>query len=228
MDRILLVDDDAEVLQINGEYLKKKGFEVLLAESVKDACLVLKKKAVQCVVMDVMMPDVDGFDGFRQIRSFTDAPVLFLTAKTQEQDRIRGLSLGADDYIVKPCSLEELSLRIQINIRRRHKEEKRSEILEFPPLRIDLLQQKAYYDMTEILLSQREFQLLLLFAQHPGELLTFEQIGMKLFGHYMEADRKNIMVSTSRLRKKMESYVGLEHMIETTWGKGYRFVGERS
>ena len=82
--------------------------------------------------------------------------------------------------------------------------------------------------MTEILLSHREFQLLLLFAQHPGELLTFEQIGMKLFGHYMEADRKNIMVSTSRLRKKMESYVGLEHMIETTWGKGYRFVGERS
>lgn len=225
MERILLIDDDREVLQINGEYLRKKGFDVFLSASVKSACSVLKKHAVQCVVMDVMMPEEDGFEGFKQIRRLTDAPVLFLTARTQEQDRIRGLMLGADDYIVKPCSLEELSLRIRINIRRHQKTEKSSGILEFPPLRIELLQQKAYYNGTEIPLSQREFQLLSLLAQHPGELMTFEQIGEQLFGNYTESERKNIMVSTSRLRKKLEGYVGLEYMIETTWGKGYRFMG---
>lgn len=225
MERILLIDDDREVLQINGEYLRKKGFDVFLSTSVKSACSVLKKHAVQCVVMDVMMPEEDGFGGFKQIRRLTDAPVLFLTARTQEQDRIRGLMLGADDYVVKPCSLEELSLRIRINIRRQQKTEKSSGILEFPPLRIELLQQKAYYNEMEIPLSQREFQLLSLLAQHTGELMTFEQIGEQLFGNYTESERKNIMVSTSRLRKKLEGYVGLEYMIETTWGKGYRFMG---
>lgn len=225
MERILLIDDDREVLQINGEYLRKKGFDVFLSTSVKSACSVLKKHAVQCVVMDVMMPEEDGFEGFKQIRRLTDAPVLFLTARTQEQDRIRGLMLGADDYVVKPCSLEELSLRIRINIRRQQKTEKSSGILEFPPLRIELLQQKAYYNEMEIPLSQREFQLLSLLAQHTGELMTFEQIGEQLFGNYTESERKNIMVSTSRLRKKLEGYVGLEYMIETTWGKGYRFMG---
>lgn len=221
----MLIDDDREVLQINGEYLRKKGFHAFLAASVENACSILEKHAVQCVVMDVMMPEVDGFEGFKRIRRLTDAPILFLTARTQEQDRIRGLMLGADDYIVKPCSLEELTLRIRINIRRQQKTEGASGILEFPPLRIDLLQQKAYYNGTEIPLSQREFQLLSLLAQHPGELMTFEQIGEKLFGNYMESERKNIMVSTSRLRKKLEGYVGLEYMIETTWGKGYRFMG---
>lgn len=225
MNRVLMVDDDREVLHINGEYLKGKGFQVCTASSVSLALEKIKSFSPHCIVMDIMMPDIDGFEAFRYIRELTDAPVLFLTGKTEEADRIRGLTLGADDYIVKPCSLEELSLRIMINIRRQNKVENKAGVMEFPPLRIELLQHRVFYNKEEILLSNREFELLVCLAKHPRQVMTFSKIGEELFGKYIDADRKNIMVSASRLRKKLERYVGLEHMIETVWGKGYCFRG---
>ncbi len=98
-------------------------------------------------------------------------------------------------------------------------------MLEFPPLRIELVAHKTFYNREEIFLSKREFELLVCLAKHPQEIMTFQQIGEELFGTYIDADRKNIMVSASRLRKKLEGYVGLENMIETAWGKGYCFKG---
>lgn len=121
MHRVLLIDDDREVLSVNGKYLKEKGYKVDMASCVNDAVGCIKKANPDCIVMDVMMPDVDGFDGFLVLRKLTNAPILYLTGKTDEADRIKGLSIGADDYIVKPCSLQELSLRISINIRRQKK-----------------------------------------------------------------------------------------------------------
>lgn len=225
MNRVLMVDDDQEVLHINGEYLKGKGFQVCTASSVSSALEKMKRFSPHCIVMDIMMPDIDGFEAFRYIRELSDAPILFLTGKTEEEDRIRGLTLGADDYIVKPCSLEELSLRIMINIRRQNKVENKAGILEFPPLRIELLPRRVFYNKEEILLSNREFELLVCLAKHSQQVMTFRKIGEELFGKYIDADRKNIMVSASRLRKKLERYVGLENMIETVWGKGYCFRG---
>lgn len=223
--RVLLVDDDKEVLQLNGEFLKKKGYDVLLADSAQSAFHVLKNMEVHCIILDVMMPGMSGFEIFGRMKELSEAPVLFLTGKTEEEDRIQGLMLGADDYIVKPCSLEELALRIQINIRKAQKPIKQESILEYPPLKVDLLQHKAFYIGEEVPLSNREFDLLAFFARNPGKDLTFMEIGQHLYNGYMEADRKNIMVTASRLRKKLESYVGMEQMIETIWGKGYRFKG---
>lgn len=225
MYRVLLVDDDKEVLHINGDYLKGKGFQICTAASAASALKKLEHFSPHCIVMDVMMPDIDGFEAFELIRKRSDAPILYLTAKTQQEDRIWGLTLGADDYIVKPCSLEELSLRIKINIRRQNKAGNEAGVLEFPPLRIELVAHKVFYNKEEILLSKREFELLVCLAKHPQEIMTFQQIGTELFGNYIDADRKNIMVSASRLRKKLEGYVGLENMIETAWGKGYCFKG---
>lgn len=225
MYRVLLVDDDKEVLHINGDYLKGKGFLVCTAASAASALKKLEHFSPHCIVMDVMMPDIDGFEAFELIRKRSDAPILYLTGKTQQEDRIWGLTLGADDYIVKPCSLEELSLRIKINIRRQNKAGNEAGVLEFPPLRIELVAHKVFYNKEEILLSKREFELLVCLAKHPQEIMTFQQIGTELFGNYIDADRKNIMVSASRLRKKLEGYVGLENMIETAWGKGYCFKG---
>lgn len=225
MDQILMVDDDREVLHINGEFLKHKGYRVFLADRIQGAFDILKKEQIQCIILDVMMPDMSGFEAFGKIRELTEAPVLFLTGRTEEADRIHGLMLGADDYIVKPCSLEELDLRIKINIRRAQKTVMPGSVLEYPPLTIDLLQHKAFHIREEILLSNREFELLTLLAQNPGKEMTFMEIGQQLYNSYLEADRKNIMVTASRLRKKLESYVGMEQMIETIWGKGYRFRG---
>ena len=161
----------------------------------------------------------------RIIRALTDSPILYLTGKNDEADRIRGLSIGADDYIVKPCSLQELSLRIAINIRRQKTIENKSGTLEFAPLKIELMEHRVFCGNEEIALSNREFEVLVFFAKHKGEVVTFEQIGKEIMGCYLESDRKNVMVNVSRLRKKFEGYVGLENMIETVWGKGYRFKG---
>lgn len=225
MQRVLLVDDDREVLNVNGEFLKGKGFGVDVAESVNQAVRCIKKARPDCIVMDVMMSDIDGFEGLRIIRALTDSPILYLTGKTDEADRIRGLSIGADDYIVKPCSLQELSLRISINIRRQKTIENKSGILEFAPLKIELMEHKIFCGDEEIALSNREFDVLVFLAKHKGEVVTFEQIGKEIMGTYLYSDRKNVMVNVSRLRKKFEGYVGLENMIETVWGKGYRFKG---
>lgn len=225
MHRVLLIDDDREVLSVNGKYLKEKGYKVDMASCVNDAVGCIKKANPDCIVMDVMMPDVDGFDGFLVLRKLTNAPILYLTGKTDEADRIKGLSIGADDYIVKPCSLQELSLRISINIRRQKKIENKSGVLEFTPLKIELIEYRTFYGNEEIALSNREFDVLVFLAKHKGEVVTFEQIGKEILGTYLDSDRKNVMVNVSRLRKKFEGYVGLENMIETVWGKGYRFKG---
>lgn len=221
MYRVLLVDDDAQMLQINGEYLRGEGYLTDFAASVSEAREKIIEHRPDCIVMDVMMPGMDGFDGIRYLRRQTDAPILFFTAKAEEEDRIRGLMMGADDYIVKPCSLKELSLRIMIHIRRRQQTEQRSGILEFAPLRIDLEAHRVYCNGEEILLANREWDFLLCLARHPGMTMSFEDIGRELYGSYRDSDRKNIMVNVSRLRKKLEGYAGLDHMIETVWGKGY-------
>ena len=223
--RILLVDDDSEVLKLTDSFLRTKGLNTVLATSVKEALLSLDKETFHCVILDVMMPEIDGFQAFSLIRERSAAPILFLTGKTEEADRIRGLTLGADDYIIKPCSLEELYLRIMIQIRRQQENRQQSGILEFAPLSINLFTHRAYYNETEeILLSNREFDLLALLAEHAGEVMPFERIGTLIDGGYIDADRKNIMVHLSRLRKKLEGYVGLENAIETVWGTGYRFT----
>lgn len=225
MHSILLVDDDKEVLLINGAFLKEKGFLVSMANTVDKAIKIIEDKTIDCIVLDVMMPDVNGFEGLEKIRKICDAPILFLTGRSSPEDRIKGLSLGADDYIIKPCSLEELVLRIMIHIRRQHNIKQRTEILEFLPLKINLLTHHVYYNNKEIILSNREFELLACLAKHPGEVMTFDRIGEEIFGGYIEPDRKNIMVVASRLRKKLENYAGLEYMLETKWGKGYCFRG---
>lgn len=225
MDRVLLVDDDLEVLQVNGKFLEGKGFLVSTASGPGDAIKQAKSFRPDCIVMDVMMPGMDGFEALKELRKFTGAPVLFLTGRVEEQDRIRGLSEGAEDYITKPCSLEELALRIRIHISRSRPEQRQAGVLEFPPLRIQLMDHKVICQGEEVPLSNREFELLVCLAKHAGEIMTFEEIGREILGGYLDADRRNIMMNASRLRKKLETYVGLENMIETEWGKGYRFRG---
>lgn len=233
MYKILLIDDDAEVLDINKKFLMKEGYQVAASTSAIKAISVLKKQPCDCIILDVMMPEISGFDACAKIREFTDTPIIFLTGKSAEDDRINGLMLGADDYIVKPYSLKELSLRINALMRRRQavssaaKEETPSTILSFPPLRIDTVAHKVFCNEEEISLSNREFSLLHLLASHPEKTITFEDIGTQIWGSYSETDRRSIMVNTSRLRKKLEDYPELDGMIETVWSEGYKFIPKK-
>ncbi|MDO5521632.1 MAG: response regulator transcription factor [bacterium] len=224
MSRILLVDDDIDVLTINRRYLQRNGYEVITATTAKEGIDLLKHKEVDCIVLDVMLPDLNGFDASVQINSITNAPFIFLTGKNNETDKLHGLELGANDYIVKPYSLKELSARIKVQLRLRHSQETPANILSYPPLSLNTTLQKAYYYEEEISLSKREYELLFLLVSNINQIVTFEHIGDSMWGVYNESDRRTIMVTASRLRKKLEQHLELESRIETIWSKGYKYT----
>lgn len=224
MPNLLLIDDDKEVLSINMRYLIKEGYHVKAATNALSGIKILKEYKPDCIVLDVMMPGVDGFVACKKFKSLTKAPIIFLTGCSFEEDKIKGLLLGADDYIVKPYSLRELSARIQVQIRRSLQTAADKTSISYPPLYLDIVKHKAYHNSDEIYLSNREYELLYLLASRPNEIITFDDIGKTFWGECSEADRRTIMVTASRLRKKLEDYIGMAELIETVWSRGYKFV----
>ena len=227
MSEVVLVDDDEEVLSINHKYLSKEGYLIRSFKSAKQAVEYVKENSVDCVVLDVMMPQMNGFSACSEIRKFSDVPIIFLSGKTEEDDKVKGLVLGADDYVEKPYRLKELSTRIMVNVRRRSlatKNEKQENVINLPALKIDMTSHRVFYrGKDEIPLTNQEYELLLYMASNPNKEITFREIGELLRGSYMESDRRIVMVNVSRLRKKLEEYAELSSMIETVWSKGYRF-----
>lgn len=228
MAKILLVDDDHEVLNINQKFLTNEGFMVQTSSDPEQGIKYARKWKPDCIVLDVMMPGMDGFSVCAEIRKFSTAPIIFLTGKDSEDDKINGLITGADDYVVKPYSLRELKARIDVLLRRfsQTKPATNTNIMTFGNLTIDKLEHKVFYKKEDLQLAKREYEVLLYLANHPNKEITFEELGTALFGTYQEADRRSVMVNVSRLRKKMTLYFELENMIETVWSKGYKFIAK--
>ena len=228
MPRLLFIDDDTEVLNINMKYMKKAGFDVLGSDKPQTGVKIAKEKSPDCIILDVMMPNMNGYEVCRKIREFSEAPIIFLTGRNSEDDKLKGLMLGGDDYIVKPYSLKELEVRITVILRRMKKlaggVPQNSNILEFGKVKVDRLEHRVFYDREEILLANREYEALVFLIDNPDRTVTFEEIGEKLFGQYLETDRQSIMVIVSRLRKKMRVSEQFSNMIETVWSKGYKFI----
>lgn len=226
MATLLLIDDDIEVLKLNQKYLTQEGFTVYISSDPKKGIAGAKKVNPDCILLDVMMPGMDGFSVCKELRKFTSAPIIFLTGKDTEDDKINGLMTGADDYIVKPYSIREVKVRIDVLLRRFKKETPAADtnILTFQNLTIDKIAHKALYKGEDLGLANREYEVLLYMASHPGKEITFEELGTALFGSYQESDRRSVMVNVSRLRKKFEGNYELENMIETVWSKGYKFI----
>lgn len=223
---ILMIDDDREVLEINKKYLTGEGFDVSIASSAEQGIRMARQCSPDCILLDVMMPDRNGYEVCRILRTFTSAPILFLTGKSSEDDKITGLTSGADDYIVKPYSLRELKARIDILLRRMGQLKSASDnhTLVIGNLTIDKVAHKALFLGEDLGLANREYEVLLYLAEHPDRDITFEELGNALLGTYMEADRRLVMVNVSRLRKKLDRSHELSNHIETVWGKGYRFI----
>ena len=228
MSKLVMIDDDAEVLAINQKYLTGVGFTVYTAVSPKEGILSIRKHLPDCILLDVMLPEADGYRVCRYIRSFSSVPILFLTAKGAEDDVIRGLTCGGDDYLIKPYSLRELKARVDLLIHRRTQLLKASFdlTLSIGNLTIDKVAHKAFYREEDLCLANREYEVLLYLAEHPDRDITFEELGCALFGVYRESDRRSVMVNVSRLRKRFEGKYELENRIETVWSKGYRFLKE--
>lgn len=225
MYRILMIDDDMEVLEINRKYFEEKGCKVEVCGEAARALNVAKKFLPDCILLDVMMPEIDGFEVCRELRKFTQVPILFLSGKVSEDDKIAGFEAGADDYIEKPYSIKEVYVRIVSNIRRsldRIEKAGNPDILDVPPLKIDTRQHKVYFHDTEVSLSVKEYDILIYLADHVNIDVTYEEIGKVVWGVYSENDRRSVMVYVSRLRKKLVSYTGMDNLISTVWSKGYK------
>ncbi len=228
MATLLFIDDDREVLVSNKKYFSEKGFNIFVASNPFDGINFAKKVHPDCILLDVMMPEMNGIEVCNEIRTFSSVPIIFVTGKGDEEDKIEGLISGADDYIVKPYSLRELEARINVHIKRTKQMkatiQANKNVLIFKDLKIDKLEHKAYYKDEDLCLANKEYMVLLHLASHPNEEVSFADLGQALFGIADDSDRRSVMVNVSRLRKKMAIDKSLEDMIETVWSKGYKFI----
>ena len=199
--KVFLVDDDSDILVLNRDFLESEGYDVVTATTCAEALEKIKLHNFSCIVLDVMLPDGSAFDLAPKIKEFTDCPIIFLTAKDQQDDVINGFKVGADDYITKPYSLPELSLRINVHIKRNMKSE---------GFLVDL--------------TNREFDILCLLAETPNVIVPFTRIYSHVWGDDSPCDNHLVMVNISYLRKKMEKIAPEITFVKTEWGIGYSFA----
>ncbi len=221
--KLLFVDDDLDLLNINTKYFSKYNYQVITSTNGINIMEIVKSTSPDCIILDIMMPDIDGYSICESIRAYSDTPIIFVSGLTKPDNKIKGLLLGADDYITKPYSLKELRVRINVILRRTNTPSSK-DTLEYPPLYLDLMTHKAYHNKEEILLSNKEYDLLRVFCQSPNTILTYQELGEKVWGYYIESDKQTIMVTTSRLRKKLSYYQNLKNCIQSVRSKGYTFI----
>ncbi|MGI8774484.1 MAG: response regulator [Actinomycetota bacterium] len=221
--RVLVVDDEPIVREVLGRYLVKDGFEVELAEDGERAVASFVSTQPDIVLLDLMLPKLDGFQVFERIRSVSDIPVIMLTAKTSEHDRIAGLELGADDYVSKPFSPGEVVARVRAVLRRAPNASSEAEELRYDALAIDPLGRRVEVGGKEVSLTTKEFDLLYFMARHPGRVFTRLDLLEELWDFAFYGDPATVTVHVRRLREKVEQDPSSPLHLVTVWGTGYRF-----
>ena len=223
---VLVVDDDDAIVELMRDFLEAEGFRVSGALDVREAQTVLDQSPVDCLLLDIMMPGGSGFDLCRQIRRRSDVPILFLSARDEDVDKIRGLGLGADDYIVKSATPAEVVARVKAVLRRYGpREAAGGTLLDFGRLTLDLRAHEVRVDGQPVSFTAREFELLCLLAQHPRQVFTREQLFQRIWGEF--GDRHTVTVHVGRIREKIEEDPAKPQYIVTVWSVGYRFEGVR-
>ena len=219
---VLAVDDDAAILELMRDFLEVEGFQVESAQNGEEALQILSRIPVDCVLLDVMLPVNSGFDVCRRIRSQYDLPVLFLSARSGDSDKIRGFGLGADDYIVKSATPSEVVARIKAVLRRVRPMTRPA--LDFGRLVIDRQSHEVWVDGRVVPFAAKEFALLCMLAEQPRRVFTREQLFEALWGSY--GDQHTVAVHIGRIREKIEEDPQQPRYITTVWGVGYRFEGK--
>ncbi len=233
--KILIIEDEEGIVHLINLYLKDAGYQVVAAHDAADGLALHAREHPDLVILDIMLPGLDGFEVCRRIRAWSSTPILMLTARGDEDDRIRGLDLGADDYLVKPFSPRELVSRVRAILRRVEgrpaseaqangdaEKARQKEVLRFPGLVIDLPARRVEVDGAEIALTPTEFDLLALLAQSPDRVFTREVLMNRVWGYDYLGDGHIIDVHISALRKKIETNPERRY-IKTVWRVGYKF-----
>ena len=224
MATVLVVDDEPIVRDVVVRYLKRDGFDTLVAADGDTARRLIEETPPALVVLDVMLPGTDGLALCKWIRSRGDLPVIMLTARGEEADRIVGLELGADDYVTKPFSPRELAVRVQTVLRRAKPVSSNAERLELDGLVIDPRTREVERDGKPLRLTAKEFDLLFFLASNPRQVFSRDQLMGRVWGYESAVDTGTVTVHMRRLRSKIERDPSSPEHLETVWGVGYRFV----
>jgi len=223
---VLVVDDEPIVREVVVRYLEREGFRTLEAGDGQRARELVETGTPSLVVLDVMLPGLDGLALCRWIRSRSDLPVIMLTARGEEADRIVGLELGADDYVTKPFSPRELAARVRTVLRRTGPAETREERLSFDGLELDAGAREVHRNGKTLRLTAKEFDLLWFLASHPRRVFSRDQLMSRVWGYEAALDTGTVTVHMRRLREKIETDPSRPRFLETVWGIGYRFVAQ--
>ena len=221
--KIMVVDDDPNIRELVRLYLEKEGFEVTCAERGDEAVKLFRASPPNLMLLDVMLPGMDGWQVCREVRKISNIPIIMLTAKDETFDKVLGLELGADDYIVKPFDMKELVARIKAVIRRFQAAEAPEKELVFPGLTINISQYTVTYMGKPLEMPPREIELLYFLASHPGMVFTREQLLEQVWGYDYFGDSRTVDVHVRRLREKLSGGEELGWQIKTVWGVGYKF-----
>lgn len=226
---LLIIEDDQVIAEVEKDYLEASGYSVEIASSGDVGLQKALREEYDLIILDLMLPKVDGFEICKKVREAKNIPILLVSAKKEDVDKIRGLGLGADDYISKPFSLGELVARVKAHLSRYDRllsENKRNlpkDEIRIRGIRIDKLARKVYVNGEEIALTSKEYDLLLFLAMHPNWVFSKNELFEKIWGLDSLGDIATVTVHVSKLREKIESDPSKPQYIETVWGVGYRF-----
>lgn len=218
---MLVVDDEQDIRQLLKEYLEMEGYLVYTAKNGMEAMESLKYQP-DLIILDVNMPDMDGYMVCEKIRDYVDCPILFLTARTEEQDRVNGFKAGGDDYIIKPFSIEEMLARVEAHLRREERKQHNRNVYINGDLTIDFSGHQVLLEGEDIELTKTEFSIVELLITHSGQVFEKEQIYERVRGFDGEADASIIAEHVRRIRQKIDKK---SKHIETVWGVGYKWIG---
>lgn len=229
MKKILIIEDESSIAELERDYLQINGFDVAIEVSGDTGLKKALDEPFDLVILDLMLPKIDGFEICRQIRSKKDIPILMVSAKKEDIDKIRGLGLGADDYITKPFSPSEMVARVKAHLSRYDRlignGENKTEEIKIGGLRIDRTSRRVYVNEKEVPFTTKEFELLTFLAMNPNRVFSKEELFDKLWGMDAYGDIATVTVHVRKVREKIETSSSEPQYIETIWGAGYRFKG---
>ncbi|HZG15975.1 MAG TPA: response regulator transcription factor [Candidatus Bathyarchaeia archaeon] len=227
MKKILIIEDDAVIAEVQKDYLEANGYTADIAQSGDLGLQKALHEAYDLIILDLMLPHTDGFEICKQVRREKNIPILMVSAKKEEVDKIHGLGMGADDYIIKPFSVGELVARVKAHLARYERligsEVRARDEISIRGIRIDKLSRKVTVNDKEVAFTSKEYDLLLFLVIHPNRVFTKDDLFEKIWGFDSLGDIATVTVHISKLREKIERNPSKPQYIETIWGVGYRF-----
>ncbi|WP_347353392.1 response regulator transcription factor [Acetoanaerobium noterae] len=223
--KILIIEDEKNISEIVAKYLEKEGYTTLIANDGIEGLVLFRDSNPDLVISDVMMPTIDGFEVLREIRLISDVPVIMLTAKQEEVDRLKGFENGADDYVTKPFSPKELVRRVMVMLKRTYKAIEDKQVLIEGELKLDLNKQKLYKNEDEIDITSKEFQIIYAFFKNPRQILSREQLIELAFSNGFDGFDRTIDAHIKKIRHKIEEDTKNPKYLKTKYGAGYIFGG---